>query len=526
MGRGCAASTPVDLITQIKSEAFGGVRSWQWQLASSTQLHDRLYDAYGRVIRYRMGGSLRDLSYDAANRITAYTHYDGATAATQPSLDQGFAYDELGRLTGITASTASWSIGYDANGNRTGVTLNGTASTYTTATTSNRISSITNPARSFGYDAAGNTTADTYTATYDLAGRMATLVKAGTTTTYSVDGMGRRVRKFASTGATSTIIFVYDQNGQLLGEYSNTGATLREYVWLGATPVAVFTPDTVAANPPLVYYIHTDHLGTPRLVVDKNNQQRWSWIADPFGTAAANNNPLSLGVFTFNLRFPGQYADSESGLFYNYFRDYDASTGRYAQSDPIGLAGGVNTYAYVGGNPLTGIDSRGLFMTSVDAACLQDPMFCAEIMGQMVKNAGAMSGNECLAQQTEEIADRMETAGMVLSVAPFLGVPTRPLWTSTKKESIAENAYRHFKDHGADFGARNAVDYTRKARDFLRNPSAGVLSKTRANGDVVRFDPTTNAFGVMDKTGAPRTFYKADPAKHGYPTNLDYFNAQ
>ena len=354
-----AASTPANLISQIKWEAFGGVRSWQWQLASSTQLHDRLYDAYGRVIRYRMGGSLRDLSYDAANRITGYTHYDGATAVTQPSLDQGFAYDELGRLTGITASTASWSIGYDANGNRTGVTLNGTASTYTTAATSNRISSITNPARSFGYDAAGNTTADTYTATYDLAGRMATLAKAGTTTTYSVDGMGRRVRKFASTGATSTIIFVYDQNGQLLGEYSNTGATLREYVWLGATPVAVFTPDTVAANPPLVYYIHTDHLGTPRLVIDKNNQQRWSWIADPFGTAAANDNPQSLGAFTFNLRFPGQYADSESGLFYNYFRDYDASTGRYAQSDPIGLDGGINTYSYVGSNPLSQTDPDG-----------------------------------------------------------------------------------------------------------------------------------------------------------------------
>jgi pyocin large subunit-like protein len=53
-----------------------------------------------------------------------------------------------------------------------------------------------------------------------------------------------------------------------------------------------------------------------------------------------------------------------------------------------------------------------------------------------------------------------------------------------------------------------------------------VLSKTRANGDVVRFDPASNAFGVMDKTGAPRTFYVPDPTKHGYPTNLDYFHAQ
>lgn len=100
------------------------------------------------------------------------------------------------------------------------------------------------------------------------------------------------------------------------------------------------------------------------------------------------------------------------------------------------------------------------------------------------------------------------------------------MWTSTKSQSVAENAFRHFKDHGADFGAKNAVDYVRKAQDFLHNPGAGVLSKTRANGDVVRFDSATNAFGVMDKTGAPRTFFVPDPAKHGYRTNLDYFHAQ
>ena len=356
------ASTATNLISAIQWEPFGAPKSWLWQMASSTQAYARVYDSSGRIVRYRLGTSVRDITYDAGDRITAYTHYDSNTAAATPSLDQGFGYDELGRITSVTTATASWSIGYDANGNRTSVTQNASTSVYTTAATSNRLSSITNPARSLGYDSAGNTTSDSagYTSTYNLAGRMATLTKAGTTTTYSVDGMNRRVRKFSSTGASSTVIFVYDQQGQLLGEYDQGGNAIREYVWLNSTPIALFTPDTVTTNPPLVYYFHTDHLDAPRVAVDKSNGLRWRWLAEPFGTSAPENNPQSLGAFTQPLRFPGQYADSESGLNYNVNRDYDGSLGRYVQSDPIGLAGGINTYAYAEGQPTSLIDPLGL----------------------------------------------------------------------------------------------------------------------------------------------------------------------
>jgi RHS repeat-associated protein len=108
-------------------------------------------------------------------------------------------------------------------------------------------------------------------------------------------------------------------------------------------------------------FIHGDHLGTPRLDTDESGQVVWSARYLPFGEATVAEDVDGDGIpYTLNLRFPGQYFDAESGLHYNIFRDYDPLTGRYLESDPIGLQGGLNTYAYALGNPLRFADPLGL----------------------------------------------------------------------------------------------------------------------------------------------------------------------
>jgi RHS repeat-associated protein len=111
-----------------------------------------------------------------------------------------------------------------------------------------------------------------------------------------------------------------------------------------------------------LYFIHADHLNTPRLVADAAGTTVWKWDQqEPFGVNVPDENPSGLGAFEFPVRFPGQYFDKETNLSYNYYRDYDPALGRYTRSDPTGLKGGLNSYSYSGNNPVSFIDPAGLF---------------------------------------------------------------------------------------------------------------------------------------------------------------------
>jgi RHS repeat-associated protein len=177
---------------------------------------------------------------------------------------------------------------------------------------------------------------------------------SGSSTSYLYNALGQMIEK---SGTLGTTIFVQDESGHLIGEYDGSGNLIEETVWLGDIPVATLRPNGSSVN---IYYVHTDHLNTPRKVSQPSSGTlAWRWDADPFGTTADNQNPGGLGTFVYNIRLPGQYYQAETGLNYNYNRDYDPTTGRYVESDPVGLYGGLSTYAYAGDAPPIFIDPFG-----------------------------------------------------------------------------------------------------------------------------------------------------------------------
>jgi RHS repeat-associated protein len=158
----------------------------------------------------------------------------------------------------------------------------------------------------------------------------------------------------------------------VLGSNANaaSGVTSVETVGAGAASNTAYL--TVSPVDVGFSYVHADHLGTPRAITrPSDNAVVWEWKNDsPFGDNLANENPSGAGQFTYNNRFPGQYYDQETGTHFNWMRDYDPATGRYVQSDPIGLAGGINTFSYALGRPLELIDPSGRAAAAVGATLI------------------------------------------------------------------------------------------------------------------------------------------------------------
>ena len=370
------------------------------------------YDNRDRLTSFTRAGASTNYTYDAnSNRLTAI---DKTTSDTD--LDGQFDADDF-------SQTTSQSSNLDAASNK----LLGFTQTLTKVR-GTRTLATTNSSVNYSLDQNGNLTSDGLRSfDYDESNRLSKvkITKDGeaASITYLHNALGQRVFKgepkldtalpnesalgatyvdwlkknfkwlFTAAQANTSVgtAYNYADAGQtglpewaLLGEYDNgsaKGAGRSEYIWLptedgSATPVGMFRNGRFFA-------VHADHLGTPRLVTNDTNTPVWQWPYSAFGNnkptgilkATANprgaitNNPVLLratGATEFNLRFPGQYADDEAGSFYNYFRSYDAKTGRYTQSDPIGLDGGWSRYGYANGSPLMYTDPLGLWSVTID----------------------------------------------------------------------------------------------------------------------------------------------------------------
>ncbi|RFC34574.1 MAG: RHS repeat-associated core domain-containing protein [Candidatus Nitrotoga sp. MKT] len=354
--------------------------------------------------------------------------------------------------TSTTATAHNQSYAYDATGNRkqrsTYGTVNGieqqtATQTLTTAADSNRM--LQNDSWTMILsDAAGNTLRQSQNLVYAYNGqgrlnevRNPTNLYAN----YSYNTLGQRTLKriFSANNAvtpTATYSYLYGTDGQLLGQktYNSAGkpSKAQYWVWLGGQPIAGIELEFSgkgAVSKTSQYYLHSDHLNTPRMAINQSQTLLWSWNSDAFGTGGVNGNTHgNKASLDMPLRFPGQLYDAHTAMNYNYFRDYDPNTGRYIQSDPIGLQGGINTYNYVGENPINKVDPTGLYY-------FQQPWQAADpIVGRdntIIPPGGPISSfiekyvpaGRTLAEIHDPLVDALKRAGLPDVIA---NIPTMP----------------------------------------------------------------------------------------------------
>ena len=291
------------------------------------------YDNVRNVDTLVDSDGLHDYDYDGVNRLIQALHPEDIGIAGRES----FTYDSNGnRLTAIDAEGRTTTFSYDLSG---------------------RITSARNPSGNitiYGHDADGNmiSRSDGASFTYDFINRLTRYTQGNTTAHYVYDPFGRRIKKTVN---DITTWYLWDGD-VLLAEYDVSGARSKRYVYMPGDFLPVQMEDASG-----IYNVHGDHLQTPRLLTDSAQQVIWRARYETFGQPTVDEDVDNNGTsVSFNFRFSGQYADAESGLYYNWYRYYDPKIGRYITRDPIGLSGGLNKYAYVENNPLNFMDPFGL----------------------------------------------------------------------------------------------------------------------------------------------------------------------
>jgi RHS repeat-associated protein len=381
------------------------------------------YDAAGRLTRWVLGGGISSATYDANGNRTSVVFQGGA--ATWLGRESGTnrlsiladplrtaQYDAAGNLVRTAAGSVVTPYAYDAANRLESVgTVSATAQFHYDERHRRIYSSITPrllppppPPPQFPQPPMTPSAAPLVEEAGDPGAQAVDLEEAPLPSpSFDTGSQEAGPSGLATTGSTAPsagtdhqqVVFVYDTLNRLIGEYdARDGAPMREYIWLDDMPVAValytrsgpagqgWTPQALTQT---LFYVHSDHLNTPRVVLDQQGAMRWLWMGDPFGRSTPNTNPTGKGRFVFNLRMPGQYRDDAIGLSYNWHRFYDAGNGRYTQSDPIGLAGGINPYVYVENQPTAYIDPEGLTRRG-GAPSSQGPSVVANAQANVIIN--------------------------------------------------------------------------------------------------------------------------------------------
>ncbi|HEY3489022.1 MAG TPA: RHS repeat-associated core domain-containing protein [Candidatus Deferrimicrobiaceae bacterium] len=381
-------------VTTYQYDALGRIVQEQKNILGILYTTGYGYDNVGNLsaITYPNGRTV-DYTFDALRRVTGVTGpvngsaanlagsfaYDNTGLPLSYTLGNGivqsFSYDNVGRVSTIDApGVMGYSYQYDPTGNilsindrlRTTPLLPPDMNTTTYAYQANRLATVTDAGipSQYVYDNVGNTNlAGSRTLVYNQNQRLIQLFDQGVLKgQYGYDGKGRRVLK--TVGGTSTV-FHYDISDRLIEETDVLGHLLVDYVYRGVQPLVQVRKQGVSEA---ASYYHLDHLGTPKVMTDAARNVVWRVDSDPFGNEAGT----PLKTVENNLRFPGQYYDQETGLNYNFHRDYDPKTGRYVEADPIGIRGGINIYAYAKNNSISETDVTGLWSTDAHNAIIEE----------------------------------------------------------------------------------------------------------------------------------------------------------
>lgn len=331
-----------------------------------TNVFDKLYRT---IVTNPDAETERTYTYDANSNLTSIN------VTNDLSKNKTFTYDALNRLIVANGSLGAVNYTYDNVGNRITKVTNDDIETYTYFAGTNRLQEVTGPVN-LSYDANGNITGiGNRTFIYNQNNR---LVRAEENSTilgeYVYNGLGQRAIK-TTNGVTTG--FLYDFHGNLIAESQADGTITSEYLYMGTSRVS-----KVDVGSGEIYYYHNDQLGTPELMTDASGNAVWEATIKPFGEAKVK----STYTVNNNFRLPGQIFDEETGLHYNYFRDYHPGIGRYIEADSIGLKGGINLYVYANNNPVNSMDPDG------QVAALAYFVAQAVIGGITGAGAGAVTG--------------------------------------------------------------------------------------------------------------------------------------